>query len=187
VCSRLSRPCGRSVPLLAQGKFPSDWQAHGRVRVRRSQRGGPECGFGGRARCAHRPRYPRLCCSSRPSPRTRGRANPSQSTQRDASGEEAGAALSPQLTRELIALREAALADDYAYRQVAHLTENIGPRPSGSPQAQQAAEYVAHELRELGLEVRLEEARVPHWVRGAEAAELIEFPARLPRPARRSL
>jgi len=114
-----------------------------------------------------------------------GARNPSQSTERDASGEEAGAALSPQLTRELIALREAALADDYAYRQVAHLTENIGPRPSGSPQAQQAAEYVAHELRELGLEVRLEEARVPHWVRGAETAELIEFPGQTPKTSQK--
>jgi hypothetical protein len=42
-------------------------------------------------------------------------------------------AYSPQLLRELAALREAALGDDYAYQQVAHLTENIGPRPPGSP------------------------------------------------------
>jgi carboxypeptidase Q len=88
--------------------------------------------------------------------------------------------LPPQLTAELIKLREAALGDDYAYRQVAHLTENIGPRPSGSAQAQKAAEYVADELRKLGLEVRLEEVKVPHWVRGAETAELVEFPGQTP-------
>lgn len=82
----------------------------------------------------------------------------------------------PQLVSELIALRDAALADDYAYRQIAHLTENIGPRPSGSPQAQAAVDYVAEELRKLGLEVRLEEVRVPHWIRGAETAELVEYP-----------
>src|SRR6266566_2923443 len=82
----------------------------------------------------------------------------------------------PQLVNDLIALREAALEDEYAYRQVAHLTENIGPRPSGSPQAQAAVDYVAAELRKLGLEVRLEEARVPHWNRGMETAELVEFP-----------
>jgi len=82
----------------------------------------------------------------------------------------------PELVNELTALREAALADDYAYRQVAHLTENIGPRPSGSPQAQAAVHYVAEELRKLGLEVRLEEARVPHWTRGIETAELVDFP-----------
>ena len=32
----------------------------------------------------------------------------------------------PELVKELITLREAALADEYAYQQVAHLTENIG-------------------------------------------------------------
>ncbi len=74
----------------------------------------------------------------------------------------------PQLVNDLIALREAALEDEYAYRQVAHLTENIGPRPSGSPQAQAAVDYVAAELRKLGLEVRLEEARVPHWNRAPD-------------------
>src|SRR5205807_6691819 len=68
------------------------------------------------------------------------------------------------------------LADDYSYRQVAHLTENIGPRPSGSVQANTAVDYVAGELRQLGLEVRLEEVKVPHWVRGAETAQLMEYP-----------
>jgi carboxypeptidase Q len=82
----------------------------------------------------------------------------------------------PELIKELIALREAALADDYAYGQVAHLTENIGARPSGSPQAEAAVDYVAQELRKLGLEVRKEDARVPHWIRGIETAELVEFP-----------
>src|SRR5947207_13722268 len=86
----------------------------------------------------------------------------------------------PELVNELTALREAALADEYAYRQVAHLTENIGPRPSGSPQAQAAVDYVAQELRKLGLEVRLEEARVPHWIRGIETAELVEFTGQPP-------
>jgi carboxypeptidase Q len=82
----------------------------------------------------------------------------------------------PELVNELTALREAALADEYAYRQVAHLTENIGARPSGSPQTQAAVDYVAEELRKLGLEVRLEEVRVPHWIRGMETAELVEYP-----------
>ncbi len=38
----------------------------------------------------------------------------------------------PQLIEELNSIKTAALVDDYAYQQVAHLTENIGPRPSGS-------------------------------------------------------
>ena len=62
----------------------------------------------------------------------------------------------PLLLQQLSAIKAAALNDDYAYRQLAHLTENIGPRPSGSPQARAAAEYVADELRKLGLEVRLQ-------------------------------
>jgi carboxypeptidase Q len=81
----------------------------------------------------------------------------------------------PQLLEELSAIKAAALSDDYAYRQVAHLTANIGPRPSGSLQAKAAVDYVAAELRQLGLDVQLEEVKVPHWVRGAESAELIEY------------
>lgn len=83
---------------------------------------------------------------------------------------------SSELLQQLASVRDAALADDYAYLQVAHLTENIGPRLTGSIQATQASEYVAQELRKLGLETRLEEVKVPHWVRGLESAELVEFP-----------
>src|ERR1700678_3766074 len=83
---------------------------------------------------------------------------------------------SSQLGRELSELRDAALSDDYAYQQVAHLTDNIGPRGIGSAQAAAAVQYVAEELRRLGLEVKLEEVKVPHWMRGVETAELVEYP-----------
>jgi Zn-dependent M28 family amino/carboxypeptidase len=83
---------------------------------------------------------------------------------------------SPQTLAELKKLQEAALASDYAYRQVAHLSNNIGPRLSGSAQAAKAVEYVAGELKALGLEVRLEKVMVPHWVRGAETGALVQFP-----------
>src|SRR5580658_4780655 len=82
---------------------------------------------------------------------------------------------SPLLLQQLSAIKAAALNDDYAYRQLAHLTENIGPRPTGSPQASAAAE-----LHKLGLEVRLEPVTVPHWVRGAETAALVEYPGMVP-------
>src|ERR1700736_4935823 len=49
----------------------------------------------------------------------------------------------PQLIHDLNAIKAAALADDYAYERLSHLTENIGPRPSGSPPARAALEYVA--------------------------------------------
>ena len=85
-----------------------------------------------------------------------------------------------QLESDLESLRQAALSSDYAYRQVAHLTENIGPRLSGSAQAQTAVEYVAGELKRLGLEVTLEKVMVPHWVRGVETGALVEFPGQSP-------
>lgn len=91
----------------------------------------------------------------------------------------------PQLLSDLERIKSTALSDDYAYRQVAHLTENIGPRPSGSPQAKAAVDYVAAEMRELGLDVQLEEVKVPHWVRGAETAELIEYPGQVPGTAQK--
>ena len=83
---------------------------------------------------------------------------------------------SEQTLKELKQLQEAALSSDYAYRQVAHLSNNIGPRLTGSAQAQKAVEYVAGELKALGLEVQLEKVMVPHWVRGEETAALTQFP-----------
>jgi carboxypeptidase Q len=86
----------------------------------------------------------------------------------------------PQLVSDLNALRDAATTSDYAYRQVAHLTENIGPRMGGSLQAEIAVQYVAEELRRLGLEVRLEEVRLRRWERGIETAELVRYPGQAP-------
>ena len=86
----------------------------------------------------------------------------------------------PQLSNELKQLQQSALASDYAWAQLAHLTNNIGPRPAGSAQAGFAAQYVADELRKLGLDVRLEKVVVPHWVRGEETAALVAFPGMAP-------
>jgi len=83
---------------------------------------------------------------------------------------------SAQTLADLKRLQQAALTSDYAYRQVAHLANNIGQRLSGSAQAAKAVEYVAAELKGLGCEVQLEKAIVPHWVRGEETAKLTLFP-----------
>lgn len=77
---------------------------------------------------------------------------------------------------ELEQLQKAALASDYAYTRTRYLTNNIGPRLSGSAQANRAVEYVADEMRKAGFEVRLQKLMVPHWVRGIETGEIIEFP-----------
>ena len=87
---------------------------------------------------------------------------------------------SPQFVTEIKKVQQAALGSDYAYRQLAHLSNNIGPRLSGSAQAQAAVEYVAAELRRLGLEVKLEQVMVPHWVRGEETAALTDYPSMAP-------
>ncbi len=83
---------------------------------------------------------------------------------------------SAETLADLPKIQAAALNSDYGYRQVAHLADNIGPRLSGSPQAQKAVEYVAAEMKALGLEVTLEPVTVPHWVRGEETAALTQFP-----------
>jgi carboxypeptidase Q len=81
-----------------------------------------------------------------------------------------------QTLKDLKRLQQAALSSDYAYRQVAHLANNVGPRLSGSAQAAKAVEYVAGELKARGCEVQLEKVMVPHWVRGEEVAMLVQFP-----------
>jgi len=82
---------------------------------------------------------------------------------------------SVQTLSDLQKIQKEALTDDFALDQIAYLTYNIGPRLSGSPQAQRAVEYVADEMRKLGLDVRLQKVMVPHWVRGIETGELTEW------------
>lgn len=83
---------------------------------------------------------------------------------------------SAQTIEHMTSIRRAALESDYAYRQTGYLSNNIGPRLSGSAQAERAVQYVADEMRKIGLEVRLQKLSVPHWVRGEEKADLVEFP-----------
>ena len=83
---------------------------------------------------------------------------------------------SAQTLSDLKRIQQAALASDYAFKQVAHLSNNIGPRLSGSAQAAKAVEYVAGELKAIGCDVQLEKVMAPHWVRGEEAAALVSWP-----------
>jgi Zn-dependent M28 family amino/carboxypeptidase len=78
-------------------------------------------------------------------------------------------------------LRDAALSDPYALTELRHLTDNIGPRLAGSPQAQHAVEWVADEMRALGATVTIEKTTVPHWVRGEETADLTAWPGMAPK------
>lgn len=87
---------------------------------------------------------------------------------------------SPETLKELVAIRDEALKASYAYEKTGYMSNNIGPRLSGSAQAARAVDYVADEMRKLGLEVTLQEIKVPHWVRGIETGELVEFPGMAP-------
>src|SRR6266480_1920244 len=105
---------------------------------------------------------------------------PSAASSPNASPSPTPIVFSPQTLTELKRLQQAALNSDYAYRQVAHLANNIGPRLTGSAQAAKAVDYVASELKAIGCEVQLEKVMVPHWVRGEETAALVQFPGQAP-------
>src|SRR5438128_12221010 len=101
---------------------------------------------------------------------------PDAASSRSPSPSPTPAVFSVQTLADLRRLQQAALTSDYAYRQVAHLSNNIGPRLTGSAQAAKAVDYVASELKAIGCEVQLEKVSVPHWVRGEETAALVQWP-----------
>src|SRR3954451_7968164 len=69
---------------------------------------------------------------------------------------------------------EAAMADDGAWKKLAHLCDRIGARPSGSPALKQAATWAKGALAADGHEnVKTEDVKVPHWERGPEEATLV--------------
>ena len=68
----------------------------------------------------------------------------------------------------------AALTSDRAYARLAHLTDHIGHRLSGSKALERAIEWAIAEMKNDGLDnVRAEKVMVPHWVRGEESLEMI--------------
>lgn len=68
----------------------------------------------------------------------------------------------------------AALTSDRAYSRLAHLTDHIGNRLSGSQSLERAIEWAVAEMKRDGLDnVRPEKVMVPHWVRGEESLEML--------------
>jgi len=65
------------------------------------------------------------------------------------------------------------LANSQAYETLSYLTDNIGPRLSGSKGAALAVDYTEKRFKEWGIDVRREAVMVPHWVRGEERARLV--------------
>jgi carboxypeptidase Q len=64
------------------------------------------------------------------------------------------------------------LAASQAYETLSHLTDDIGPRLSGSAGAAAAVRFTTERFRAWGIDVHNERVTVPHWVRGREEASL---------------
>ena len=73
-------------------------------------------------------------------------------------------------TADQIIQRE--LASSQAWETLAYLSDNIGPRLSGSPGAAAAVKWTTQRFRAWGIPVTNEVVMVPHWVRGEERATL---------------
>lgn len=82
----------------------------------------------------------------------------------------ATAQTTPSPTRSIVELSQ---RDSRAYETLEYLTDNIGPRLSGSKQSEVAIRWTTSKLREWGYDVRNEPVTVPHWVRGEERATLV--------------
>ena len=81
------------------------------------------------------------------------------------------------LREDATRLIKAATADDFAWQRLAELTDAHGSRLSGSENYARAVEWAVRTMKADGLEnVRTERVMVPHWVRGREAAEIVDPP-----------
>jgi carboxypeptidase Q len=75
----------------------------------------------------------------------------------------------------LARIRDAAMGSNWAWEHLAALVDGVGPRLSGSPQLDIAIQRVSDAMRATGASVRLQPVKVPHWVRGAEQAQIVSW------------
>ncbi|HVS29970.1 MAG TPA: M20/M25/M40 family metallo-hydrolase [Thermoanaerobaculia bacterium] len=66
-----------------------------------------------------------------------------------------------------------ALNSSQSYETLAYLTDNIGPRLSGSRGLTLAVAWTTKRFRDWGIDVRNERVMVPHWTRGVERGRLV--------------
>ena len=72
-------------------------------------------------------------------------------------------------------LIDGALSESSVYERVAYLADTFGPRFSGTPNLEQAIDWILSEMSADGLEnVHGEPVMVPKWVRGREKLAMIE-------------
>jgi len=81
----------------------------------------------------------------------------------------------PVMADEATAVRliDHVLNHSQGYDTLAHLTDEIGPRLSGSKNAAEAVRWTTAQFKAWGIDVRNEPVMVPHWVRGAEHGRLV--------------
>ena len=77
---------------------------------------------------------------------------------------------------------DVALMEGHSYKNLEHLCKQIGPRLSGSKNAQKAVEWSKKVMEDYGFDkVYLQEVMVPHWERGAkEVAYITEGSTKIP-------
>jgi len=81
------------------------------------------------------------------------------------------ATVQAQTTPDDIVKRE--LATSRSYETLEVLTDNIGPRLSGSSNAAAAVRWATATFQKWGIPATTEKVMVPHWVRGIEDARLV--------------
>ena len=91
-----------------------------------------------------------------------------------ANGARAARRAQPASDPAVVALRDQALASDAAWKLLASLTTEVGPRSAGSAGDKRAVEWALAAMKGLGLDdVRSQPVTVPHWVRGENSGEIL--------------
>jgi hypothetical protein len=88
----------------------------------------------------------------------------------------AAAAVAQDDAAKLKQLSDEIMLHSTAYENLRYLCKQVGPRLSGSPQAQQSVEATARMLKEAGADtVYLQPCMVPHWERGAKEQGVVTY------------
>ena len=87
----------------------------------------------------------------------------------------------PTVPRDVAAVRDAALNDEYAWDITEGLTTEVGQRKAGTEAEARARVWAVAKLKAMGFaNVRVDRFAMDVWMRGAEAAEVVSpFPQKL--------